>query len=79
MVTRMHATEPAPNGTVAIDRSRVAYTVTEAATLLSLSVRKTKALVATGELASAKFGRARRVLGNAIEDYARRNVAEVSR
>lgn len=66
----MHATEPAENGVAAIARDRVAYRVADAAALLSLSVRKVKSLIATGELGSIKVGRARRVPGAAIEAYA---------
>lgn len=71
MVTRMHATEEAPDGTDAIDRSRVAYTLRDTARLLSLSVRKVRYMVQTGELSSFKVGVARRVHGTAIEEYVR--------
>lgn len=79
MVTRMHATEDAPDGTDAIDRDRVAYTIQDAARLLSLSVRKVKYMVHSGELASFKVGHARRVHGGAIEMYARQQLEASAR
>jgi len=75
MVTGMPASDHSHARTDAIDRSRIAYTVEETAHLLSLSVRKVKYLVNTGELASIKVGRARRVHGSAIEEFAQQQTA----
>lgn len=71
----MHATDGANSRTDAIDRSRIAYTIEETARLLSLSVRKVRYMVSTGELASIKVGAARRVHGGAIEDYVQEHAA----
>lgn len=71
MVSGMDASDDRPNGTDAIGRDRVAYTVKETARLLSLSEAKVYMMIASGELTSFKVGRARRVHGTAIEEYAR--------
>lgn len=72
MVAGMHATEGRPTGTDAIDLDRLAYDISDTARLLSLSVRKVKYLISSGELASFKAGRARRVHGRAIREYMER-------
>jgi len=66
----MHATDDDSGPTDGIDRDRIAYTIKDTARLLSLSTRKVRYLVATGELPSIKVGVARRVHGSAIEAYA---------
>lgn len=57
----------------------MAYTVKETARLLSLSVRKVRYMVATGELLSIKVGHARRVHGGSIKDYVRDHIEPGSR
>lgn len=76
----MDATDSPIAGTGAIDLEkldRYAFKIAEAARLLSLSERTIKALIASGELESVKLGRARRVLGVSMRDYARRNIVKV--
>jgi excisionase family DNA binding protein len=69
IVTRMHATGPSRTGVPAIARDRVAYTIEGAAEQLSLSVRKVKSLIKSGELRSVKVGRARRVWGADLDEF----------
>ena len=64
MVTGMHATD----GTPATQLDRVAYTVPEAAALLSVSVRKLQTMIASGEIHSIKIGKLRRVPASAIAE-----------
>lgn len=66
----MEATDDPTHGAEAMHLDRIAYTVKDAARLLSLSVRTVRYLVETGELRSIKVGRARRVHGSAIAEYA---------
>ena len=67
----MPATDGLPDGFDAIGRDRIAYTVEEAARLLSMSVRTVRYMVARGELLSVKVGKARRVHGGSLEAYVR--------
>jgi excisionase family DNA binding protein len=75
----MRASDEAPYGADAVDRDRIAYTLEDTARLLSISIRKVKYMVDSGELPSIKVGRARRVHGTAIEDYARRQATPGAR
>ena len=70
----MPATEDTTDGERAIGRDRLAYTMADAADILSLSVRMVRYLVDKDELKSIKVGRARRVLGSSIEEYAAKQV-----
>jgi excisionase family DNA binding protein len=73
-VSGMSATDDASNGEAAIGRDLIAYKMADAARLLSLSVRMVRYLVDRDELKSIKVGRARRVLGSSIEEYAAKQV-----
>jgi excisionase family DNA binding protein len=64
----MHGSDATTTGT----GGRYAYTVGQAAQLLSLSYSKVEKLVASGELPSFKIGKSRRISGAAIEDFVRR-------
>lgn len=75
----MRASDEPSYGTDAVDRGRIAYTLQDTARLLSISIRKVKYMVDSGELASIKVGRARRVHGTAIEEYARRQATPGAR
>lgn len=72
MVRGMDTTEAEERGAHTMDLDRIAYTVKDTARLLSLSQRKVRYLIATGELPSIKVGAARRVHGSAIREYAER-------
>ena len=54
------------------DSKRVLLTVEEAAKKLNIGRTKTYALVRSGQIASVRIGRLRRVPAEAIEDYATR-------
>lgn len=54
------------------DSKRVLLTVEEAAKRLNIGRTKTYALVRSGQIASVRIGRLRRVPAEAIEDYATR-------
>lgn len=49
--------------------SRLAYNLRDTASQLSLGLRKVEQLVASGQLDSFKVGKARRVTGQAIQDF----------
>jgi excisionase family DNA binding protein len=66
----MEATDDPGHGADAMNLDRIAYTIKDAARLLSLSARTVRYMVETGELRSIKVGRARRVHGSAIAEYA---------
>lgn len=66
-VSGMHGSDVQVSGT----GGRYAYTIGQAAQLLSLSYSKVEKLIASGELASFKVGKARRISGAAIEDFIR--------
>ena len=57
------------------DARRLAYTIEEAARLLSLSRSTLYELMAAGELETIKVGRARRVTEDQLQDFIRRHTA----
>lgn len=72
----MHATEPSELGADAMDRDRIAYTLKDAARLLSLSYRKVRDMADKGELEVFKIGRVRRVHATVLDRYIRQQQEE---
>lgn len=52
-----------------MDRDRIAYTLKDAARLLSLSYRKVRDMADKGELEVFKIGRVRRVQATVVDAY----------
>lgn len=59
-----------------MDQERIAYTLKDAARLLSLSYRKVRDMADKGELEVFKIGRVRRVHVTVLDAYIRRQQAE---
>jgi excisionase family DNA binding protein len=84
MVSGMRASESGSSvrdasAPVAPQREPIAYTLQEVARLLSLSYRKVRYMVDSGEIEVARFGRARRVLRTTLDEYVERVAQEQRR
>jgi len=68
-VRGMHATQAPEDGGYAMPDDRIAYTLKDAARLLSLSYRKVRDMADKGELEVFKIGRVRRVHATVLNAY----------
>jgi excisionase family DNA binding protein len=59
--------------------SKIAYSVNEAARLLSMSARKLTYLIAMKEIRSFKIGKSRRVTANALAEFVTRQEKKAAR
>lgn len=57
---------------------KLAYTVKEVASMLSLSRSHLYELIHAGEIETIKIGRARRITSKQLEDYVRKHEAQAS-
>lgn len=53
-------------------RTRLLYSIADAAELLSVGVRKVEALVASDDLETVRIGRRRLIPADALDDYVQR-------
>jgi excisionase family DNA binding protein len=75
----MPATDSPEHGMPAMQRDRIAYTLKDAARLLSLSYRKVRDMADKGELEVFKIGRVRRVHASVLDAYIARQQQEHQR
>ncbi len=61
------------------ESNKIAYSVNEAARLLSMSARKLTYLIAMKEIRSFKIGKSRRVTANALAEFVTRQEKKASR